>query len=223
MRPSCLSLRRRSSAKWRRWTDPQARLCTRRGPRQGRGWPHRTGKAAPCEVQTCGFSRAARDCLPVATPLRSICVQVSRGPAAWSHRCLSCCRQGGGRPLLHSTTLRVRPASREQAQRGCLADPPQRVPAANHGPTPWRLPQGSASPSRDCPPCPTPVRAGSGPGLRGPLGVSKLYMSPSAFNTAVSCLPLCGSGDGAPQCPLSTLISTAPAQRVPGSSFVRPM
>lgn len=89
MRPSCLFLRRRSSARWRRWTDQQARPLHWAGPSSGgvgtatlrarKG--HAMSGALTC-VQAHNSSCEARDCLPHSHPPHwSICVQVSRGPA----------------------------------------------------------------------------------------------------------------------------------------------
>lgn len=181
-------------AKWRRWTDPQARPLRQAGPSSGGAGMATLRARKGCAMsgalmcmQTRGFSCEARDCLLYShPPLWSICVQVSRGPVEWSHRCLSCCQQGGRpRPLLHSTSLRVRPSKQGAAPCGAaLLTLPSGTPLLTTGQPSGASPQGSASSSRNCPPCPTLVRASSGPGFRGFLGVSKLYMSPSAFNTA---------------------------------------
>lgn len=105
---------------------------------------------------------------------------------------------------------------------GRLADPPQRNPAANHGPTFWRLPPGLCFSLQKLPTMPSSGQGQLRPRVQGASWGSlncTCHRVPST--QLVSCLPLCGSGDGAPQCPLSTLSFHSAGSAGPGSSFVR--
>lgn len=202
-RPSCLSLRRRSLARWRRWTDGQA-------------WPLRPG--GPRQAGTRAATRSIRgSCWTV----RLTCARTHR---CWQKaRCwpppVRLCADGRGSlwvaqqafilqltgrvpcPLL-SDTQRVR-LSREPAM-GPRRTPSPAAPRCSlrahpPAPRPGARTAGSAPPSGTCPPHPAPAGPGLGLGGQGPCGASlncTCHRVPST--QLVSCLPLCGSGDGAP-------------------------
>lgn len=184
-------------AKWRRWTERQPRLCTRRGLWQP-AWGSRTGsQEAPCRARcshhVCANTQLRRDARGYAPwsrpPLWSTCVQVSGGPAEWSHRRLSAADEEGAHPLCSpAAVLRLHPAG--SPPWGHHDDPPRRPLLLTVGPPlppPGRgaYTTGPASASWTRPSYPALVRPSPGLAYGGlGRGGSELYMSPSAFNTA---------------------------------------
>lgn len=152
-------------------------------------------------------------------PLWSICVQVSRGPAEWSGICPAAGEEGP-RPLLHSNTqsspmqgahngaaLMTLPSGPLLLTMGHLRPPPlcraliPQAPLLPLGITHYALPWSG------------PAQAQGTGGPRGPLNCT-CHRVPST--QLVSCLPLCGSGDGAPCCPLSILSFHSAGSAGPG-------
>lgn len=210
MRPSCRSLRRRSSARWRRWTDPPAGPPRRVGPSSGGGQRGLRGSCGSPAWRVCRrhnyWQKATRLFGPSVSGRAGVPLRVPRASV------LQLTRRVRG-PLLSNT----RSAWAGSPPRGRLDRPPCR-PAADRGrarpllaprshcrlrPSPW---DSSAAP------CPGPGGAG------GPAGASvncTCHRVPST--QLVSCLPLCGSGAGARSAlPPPPSVSRARAQRVPG-------
>lgn len=184
-------------AKWRRWTERQPRLRTRRGLWQP-AWGSRTGsQEAPCRARcshhVCANTQLRRDARGYAPwsrpPLWSTCVQVSGGPAEWSHRRLSAADEEGAHPLCSpAAILRLHPAG--SPPWGHHDDPPRRPLLLTVGPPLPPPGRGAYTTGPALPPgLAHRTLPWSGPAQAWHTGAwgrggSKLYMSPSAFNTA---------------------------------------